>query len=278
MKQSLVTLDRPDTDRVFEDFLKIAEKDGEEHPKDSLREHHKRVRHSLTEELLKTTKITLRPQLKGGLRTFGDRSIQGYPEERNVPASHMLIMASDAEMMMLGMGVDVIYPTAYYGLSVGLPEVYAHLCDTYDAMKPASRALPDLLLREAFFQVLGTRLLHPFWDGNGRAFTGHLAAVLTKENIPFKLDKLQQASNMLGYVSDSVVELTLKQAKLSLVSDMSEHGPLHLLMLNPFVREDYMTKLRQGITSAIELGVRQESPYSRYIQMARDDLVHAIEK
>lgn len=267
MKLGLMLLDRPDDERVINitkvAFDKLAKKN--KYLKDS-RLFFKDIRDKISSELSRFTTINFNPVLKGGLRSYGSRKIDGFPEEPLVYASHNLVMASESQMFALALGVpNVIYPDSYYGLSTGLDVVYNKLCSKYDLMKPASSQLKDILLKESFFQILGTRLLHPFWDGNGRAFTGQLKFALEKKGISADIKKLQNASIRLGSISDDMVKLVLKNSQLSLVSDFHEYPGTLMMWLNPNVRRDYMTKLRGGLENAIETADIPDSPYNELV-------------
>jgi len=278
MRLSLLILDRPDIDHVVAISQQIHDEEAQKKVHTSWRSYYLTVRKRLADELEKDTKITVAPGLKGALRSLGSRQISGYPEEPVVFASHTLTMAGFGQMMAFQLGTDqIIFPDAYYGLSTGLDKVYTHLCDTYDALTPDSSALTDVLRNEAFLQVLGTRLLHPFWDGNGRGFMGHLGVTLARAGYAVDMGKLQTASMQLGYIGDSIVEKVLHESQLSLVTDLSEAGPLHYLMwVSPSMRLDYMDKLRGGLTHAIDTITDSSSPYYPFLEDTHQTLTQVF--
>ncbi len=275
MAISLMTLDRPDADHVGDVAHQVFNRLSHQKPYDTKAPLlFGEAKKQIASELQLSTKISLAPVLKGGLRTFGAREINGYPPEPVVYASHTLVMGGEAQMLALQFGQPgMIYPDSYYGLSTGLNEVYTKLCDKYDSIQPASTQLSDIFFREAYFQVLGTRLLHPFWDGNGRAFTGQLFVSLSKQGITgVDLQKLQETSIALGYVSDRMVKQVLKSANLSLVSDL--HGiPGTLLMwLNPRVRADYMKRLKAELERAIDISNLPDNEYFEIVESGKKEL------
>ncbi len=278
MELGLMLLDRPDMERVSdisEDVFKKVSKRGQY---EQLRPVFNDTRLEIKQQLSRFTDITLQPTLKGGLRSYGSRQIEGYDPEPIVYASHTLVMAGEGHLLAIQLGQpDIIFPDSYYGLSTGLPEVYTALCDKYDAALPASTQPDGIFLREAFFQVLGTRLLHPFWDGNGRAFTGQLAVSLAKQKIPTDLPRLQQASVMLGSVGDRMVELVLKNAELSLVTDRPGQSLNLAMWLNPHMRNDYMTRLKTEIERAIDIADKPGNDYHNLILHGRNILRSKVE-
>lgn len=68
------------------------------------------------------------------------------------------------------------------------------LSKEYDSMETMSRNPVDTALNLAFFYTIGNKLIHPFIDGNHRAFDRFLEYGFAKANIPFKIPQDQSGN------------------------------------------------------------------------------------
>ena len=205
------------------------------------------------------TEVTIDTGLSGKLRSFGTRTINGMGPE-TVYSSHQCIYPTEREKELMERG-NLILPTSFYGLSVGLDEVYERFCAKYDKAVASSETLDDRIRAEAFFQVLGTRSIHPAWDGNGRAFLAHLGYTLDELGIPIKdYGLMGQFVPGLTRVTDALVDQNLSDAGLTLIS-----GNDHFNMeFNPHFRRQYMEKLKQQLMKVIGHGTDEEGPYNEF--------------
>ncbi len=274
MRSGLLLFDRPDTHRYTQAYREIVSSPD---MKDlfmtgNMKGFYAQVQAQLTERMEPLTTITGEPQLKGALRSYGSRQVEGYPEEEHVFAAHTMVMATEMGLAFSSMDSRIIFPDAYYGLSVGLDQVYQKLCDRYDSMPVNTTDRQSVFAREAFFQLLGTRVLHPFWDANGRTFAAQLVTSLQKQGYSdATTDRAMQASEELAPIADKMVETVLRNAQLSLVTDRDQ--PLHLsVRFNVAMRNSYMTLLRQEIEHAIETADQPDSPYNKLIQQGAEIL------
>jgi hypothetical protein len=266
MEMALFSLDRPDSEEVvsafiqpYERYLKQASQNKYSIPQTYAE---LRALYAETARSVHPTTINLNPQIPGHLRSYGTRMIEGYPGEI-VYASHTNVFAGmDYEFAFALSGGNMAPPPAYYGLSVGLDRTYDKFGQTYDQMPIASRT--QVLQREAWFQLLGTRVLHPFWDGNGRGFGGYLAVALDELGISTNPEAIESLVARLSPLTDRFLMTMLNDANLPLVKD-----EWHLLLfISPSIRQDYMTKLAGSIDRAIEAGISSSSPYFPLIEQA----------
>ncbi len=202
------------------------------------------------------TEVTIDTIVSGKLRSYGTRTINGQGPE-TVYASHQCIYPTEREKELMEQG-NPILPTSFYGLSLGLDKVYERFCAKYDEAVASSKNLDDRIQAEAFFQVLGTRSIHPAWDGNGRAFLAHLGYTLEQVGIPIEEYKImEQFVPGLTRVTDELVRQNLSDAGLTLIS-----GDDYFKMeFNPAFRRQYMKKLKQQLTTIIDHGTDKEGPH-----------------
>ncbi len=204
------------------------------------------------------TIICLDPKLRGEIRSYGTRRINDA-EIETVFASHQTIYAeNDERENMMRTGI-VQSPQAYYGLSIGLDQVYQALCNKYDTIISEQQNLDGILFAEAFLQVAGTRIVHPFWDGNGRTFGVHLAKTLDTNGIKMREYDLQLQffPAMTTIVDMFLRDHFLPSAGLGLIE-----GEYHTAISIDFsFRNRYMTQLRTAIDSLISDGINLEGKF-----------------
>ncbi|MBI5158814.1 hypothetical protein HY992_01700 [Candidatus Micrarchaeota archaeon] len=133
--------------------------------------------HQVTQALFEfacegVARAELETRTTGVLRVIGTRKLASG-EKEIVYGSHECEFGEDAQG-----------PRGYYGFSSDLQcdhlYFYNLLCDLFDEkMKPA-QTIEEKLKAIAWFQIVGTRLIHPPWDGTGRTFSAHLDLTLAR--------------------------------------------------------------------------------------------------
>ena len=200
------------------------------------------------------TEVEFDPQLRGELRSFGRRKIGDGNWER-VYYAHTCTFDEDGGSLA----------PMYYGLSVGLPETYEALCSRYECLMADAHSFDEKLLAESFLQLIGTRLLHPFIDANGRTFAAHLVEVLQQEGI--KIVEYRHAKALtteLTQVNRAFLFEVLASEGLGLVC-----GKDHVMINLDFdYRNSYMTRLRRAIETAIEHGIDSAGRYYEHFARA----------
>ncbi len=251
----LYTLDRPDTLGRLQEFMDTINKAAMAMgPGYMPNDYFEASRQAWMELCKKDTEIEIDLDVRGKLRKLGTRSIKGGPKE-TVYHSHQCMFPTPEEIRFLEDNGGLLFPmTCYYGISTGLPEAYWALCRKYDeVMGRGGTDLNTRLMGEALLQSVGTRVLHPFWDGNGRAFGAHIALMLEREGIPIKdYDVIRDATASLSAANNNfMMNILLPGVGLKLIS-----GSEHIAMrLDPVSRKDYMGRLLGGIAASIEAGV-----------------------
>jgi hypothetical protein len=218
---------------------------------------------NIYEELCKEdTEIDYKPELIGSLRAYGTRRIKGG-EPGTVFASHMCTFDGAGAF---GAALAGLPPPAYYGLSTGLDMVYTALCDKYDQMaQEAGTDFQKALLAESFLQVWGTRVLHPFWDANGRAFAAHLGLTLERHGIEVREWGVARCITAdLTALNDDFLHHVLGNAGLGLIN-MLDH---YKIQLDHALRQEYMGRLKKELEQGIETGLDPQSSYWQYIRTA----------
>lgn len=118
------------------------------------------------------TGLQLETRTTGVLRTLGTRTFASG-EKETVYASHTCTFGGDAENLRgyLSFSSDLQRDHLFF---------YEKLCGLFDEKMKAARTLEEKLKAIAWFQIVGTRLIHPPWDGTGRTFSAHLDLTLAR--------------------------------------------------------------------------------------------------
>jgi fido (protein-threonine AMPylation protein) len=253
LELQLLSLDRPDGRAFFAQVETRALARGEDD-----------LERAIREGASENTSISLNPKVSGALRRLGTRRIEGYPEEE-VYAAHTQVFGNG--LFVTGM---------YVGLSDGLGEVYGQLCAKHDELRARATNRRERLLGEAFLQLLGTRVLHPFWDGNGRSFGYHTALTLEREGAsPGTYKELARLVRQLAPTNDAFLTNTLNEAGLRILhpSEFSR------LQVDPEYRESYMGKLRTTLEQNIARGLDRDHIsfcfYDEVASLLEEHVAHA---
>ena len=255
-EKELWFLDRPDSDALVQALGQRVSERLEE-IKGSKQDDQVALLPVFREICGRNSRIELDVKIPGELRSYGKRSLNGGPFE-TVFASHNCNFTND-----LGLSLGV-----YFGLSTGLDEVYELLCRRYDDMMGSAKTQDDRLVADAFLQLWGTRVLHPFWDGNGRNFGYHLAVRMEQEGAKIPdFGYLDGMVRRLTNPNDAFFKNVLRVAGLSLITE----DKMHLMYYNPAFRADYMRKLasalREGISEPVNLSSVSSASYFEVAQM-----------
>ena len=244
MHGNLLILDRPDGLELEKEVLGRLSKD-EETMNLPIPEFSEKLRQAYIDACTQNTGTKPEIKIPGALRSYGSRSIGNGPWGA-VYASHAQVFESPFSELGLQL------PDAYYGLSMGLPEIWLLLCSTHQDLMSKARSLDERVLAEAFLQLWGTRVVHPFWDANGRAFGYHLATTLEREGISVpNYGVFTEIVGGLRKVNDEFLKAVLAKGDLRFIQG-DEH---HLIELKPSLRLNYMTRLRQAMEAGISRGI-----------------------
>lgn len=185
----------------------------------------------------------LRVDLRSEIRSVGTRQYADGRKEQVFDSHTLPIWTPEGNRFFLG-------------LTYGLDELYGELCDRYDGMRSRATTIKQQIMAELYLQMIGTRLLHPFWDGNGRTFAAHLIVTLNRlglpiDSIPKENDIYPQGDDgfLLAYVNEKFLFEIIKP---NFVLTEEEVGEMDK---NPLRRNDHMKRLYAAIRNVIEKGI-----------------------
>ena len=209
------------------------------------------------------TEVKLETVIPGELRKLGQRRIK-HGEWTTVYYAHTNMYDNDNPSPVI---LEEHMPKTYYGFTVGLAKVYAELCAKYDELmqQAGNGTIEDRLLAEGFLQMIGTRVLHPFWDGNGRSFVGHIALMLEREDVQARDPSVvDQAMYPLTQITERFLEYVLASSGLGFQS-----GKKHFsINFDHEYRHNYMTKLRDKLMQIISENIEGTSGAIDYFSNA----------
>ena len=198
------------------------------------------------------TEVDLQPDPRGRLRQLGRRKIGDKPWEV-VMGSSQTILTLSQDNESLSQDDRICFPKCFFGLTTGLQEVYDKLSVTYDRLSQEVKTIDDLVRVEAFLDLAGTRLIHPFCDGNGRTFTQHTLLSLAKRGIEVdSYDTVRRMTHGLSKISEMYLAATLGKNRVPFHIGEEEYSELYF---SHRYRVEYMERLKAAALGAIERGV-----------------------
>lgn len=220
-------------------------------------------------ELYGETKVRVEQLRRGHLRQYGKKQTQDGTWHTVYAPHNKPFFTEEGEI-------------AYLGLTSELGSVFAELCAAYDSLREEVKDRPIGIKLEvmAFFQLWGASVIHPFYDGNGRAFSSKLVLDLNRAGI--KTDKMPElgeinpdlADNALAVAGEHFLQMVLQLNNIPMFT--TEELP-HVMNRPEYLRQ-YMTYLREAIRSGIANGVSQQSPYYPLIDSSREALMLSLSK
>ncbi len=178
------------------------------------------------------------------LRSYGSRKIRNRPAE-HVMASTFQAFGGNTQDVKNAAGNPRAQFLVLFHITTGLPELYASWCSVSDALLGRATTLDEALRAEAVFQS-SRAILHPFLDGNTRAYTAHLAYTLARFGV--FVEKFDQAflEKYHRLASDSQKQVMRAGGSTCIVGD-------HALLMGLVddVRRPYMAKTRAALQGVI---------------------------
>lgn len=190
------------------------------------------------------TRVEFDPKIPGELRAYGQRSIENGPWGRAYGSN---LHVRDP-MLHVEQSVGLV-GAAYYGLTTGLEQRYAQLCQRYEELRGNARNTDQRLEAMMFLQLIGGRLLRPFWDANARTFMAHTVLELQREGLPVeRWEEIHELGERMRRFQSGVLGTMLQESGLRWVERHSS------MILDPDFRADYMQRLSDALGKAIQQG------------------------
>lgn len=130
------------------------------------------------------------------------------------------------------------------------------LCAGYDELEKTGNQPVDVALRQAYIYLIGIHLVHPFIDGNHRAFDRFLEYGFKKAEIPLTLPQ-DQTGNIPYEAYCRVVAANFTRDFL-----VSNDLPIFIAQPPKEVEQDYQNKLVHAVDKAVK--EKLDNPASRY--------------
>ncbi|MBI2415947.1 MAG: hypothetical protein HYV33_04805 [Candidatus Kerfeldbacteria bacterium] len=189
---------------------------------------------------------------RGHYRKYGNRSLNHGPREK--------IYAPHAKPFTNPDGSTELF----IGLTDRLGPLMEELCDRFDQLFQRGEDMDAKLQAVMYFQLWGASVLHPFFDGNGRAFGGKLIVDLQRLGFDVRalpglgeVDSRLKHNALAGLGPVFLLNL-LESEQISLFDQASATTMLN----DPRLHKAYMTKLHDSI----EKNMRDELSEGAFIQ------------
>lgn len=157
----------------------------------------------------------------------------------------------------------------FVGLSENLEEVFQLLCSKFEQLEQenAGQDLDTRLKVIIFLQLWGASIIHPFFDGNGRAFGAKL--VLDLNRLGITLDKIPElgeinpdlGGNALALTGERFLVYFLQKNHLPLIN----REDVALLLAHSQLYSRYMEILERGIREGISYGINPPRDYDAFL-------------
>lgn len=143
----------------------------------------------------------------------------------------------------------------FLGLTKNLRGLYNKLCDKFDEMWEEAQDNKEKLLAILYLQIIGTRFLHPFWDGNGRTFSGHFVLSLNRMGIPVTETPTQKVLDAHRGTDDFFLSSITDQFLVEKLGHFIQpREEILKLSNNSEKRNRYMSELHDVIEDVIDKG------------------------
>lgn len=189
---------------------------------------------------IRSKEIQITPAIKkdrGAYRLLGDISLKG----KNGEEIKQSIWRFRAIEIVTSQG-----PFMYIAPQQEVNNLMRNLCQTYDSLEAKGNNPVDVALRLAFMYGVGESIIHPFVDGNHRAFDRFLEYGFAKAGIKFKLPQ------------DDTVNIPVEERFRVILANLGtnllvkENLSLFRNMPPDYIYRDYQRKLTGGIRRLIE--------------------------
>ncbi len=210
------------------------------------------------DDVINNAELDFSPELevdiRSGIRALGKRKYKDGREEK-VFMPHT---------MPFGVGESTQF---FLGLTCKLDELYQEYCQRYDAMWNRATNAKQKLLAEMYFQLIGTLLLHPFWDGNGRTFGAHQVLALNRMGFPVRDEpRVKDICPEIPYGEDFLLTHVNEQFVRRIVEPefLLTEEEMGRMNYNPRLLHSYMKALHDAIRGPVENGLI-ETKFRPYI-------------
>jgi hypothetical protein len=135
---------------------------------------------------------------------------------------------------------------AYIAPQQEIDSLMYDLCQIYDSLETKSNNPVDVALRLAFMYGIGENIIHPFLDGNHRAFDRFLEYGFEKAGIEFKLPQ----DNTANIPAEEIFRVSL--ANLTVNFLIKENLTLFKSIPPDHIHRDYQRRLTGGIKRLVQ--------------------------
>ena len=158
-----------------------------------------------------SARFTLDMRRRGAFRSLGERELPDGSKQK-MPAVHTVEIFDQFEH-------STREPEFYLGMLDDVDDLMRRLCAWRDETIQHAKNIDEYLATIVFFSILGAKIIHPFFDGNGRAFEAQMIKDLHMIGYPvtdmpglFESDILSQ--NVLAGISNTFLDQMMQDNRI----------------------------------------------------------------
>jgi hypothetical protein len=209
----------------------------------------------------KASSVEIRPTAlrRGHFRSVGGRTREGGASE-TIFTSHLTPIFTDASEKEI--------ESVYIGPVYKLDEQFNSLCDRCDKLTREAKTLDEHLKVIVFMQLMGASVLHPFFDGNGRAFNAKLIYDLNKLGFPVKeMPTLPEFDEKLAVNPfEDTSRLFLSEFLVQHALGLVRPNMVNVVVNTPHIYKGYMQGLHDAIAAQIQEGPPKDETLDLLLQ------------
>ncbi|MFZ2594008.1 MAG: hypothetical protein WAX38_04525 [Minisyncoccia bacterium] len=147
-------------------------------------------------------------------------------------------------------------PEYYLGMLDNVGDLMARIAAWRDEGMRRAKNIDQYLTVVVFFSIMGSKIIHPFFDGNGRAFEAQIIKDLhligyPVDRMPYLTEYEPMAKNALETISNEYLHAFMQKHKIPYIP----HSYLPEVQMNPKLRRAYTHMLSNAIRTDIGAGI-----------------------
>jgi hypothetical protein len=205
-----------------------------------------------------SARFTLDMRRRGAFRTLGERELPDGSKQK-MPAVHTVEIFDQFEQ-------STGEPEFYVGMLDDVEDLMQRLCAWRDEAIKQAKNIDEYLATVVFFSILGAKVIHPFFDGNGRAFEAQMIKDLHVIGYPvadmpglFESEVLSQ--NVLAGISNMFLDQMMQDNKIPYIPK----SKLAEVEMHPGLSKAYTRMLSGAIRNLINQGIPKRGDYAHMI-------------
>ncbi len=205
-----------------------------------------------------SARFTLDMRRRGAFRSLGERELPDGSKQK-MPAVHTVEIFDQFEQ-------SAREPEFYLGMLDDVEDLMQRLCAWRDEAIRQAKNIDEYLATIVFFSILGAKVVHPFFDGNGRAFEAQMIKDLhvigyPVTGMPGLSESEVLSDNVLAGISNIFLDQMMQDNKIPYIPK----SKLAEVEAHPGLSKSYTRMLSGAIRNHINQGIPKRGDYAHMI-------------